>query len=1295
MAQTETGALMFFVKLMQFHRVYFVVGTMLLMYGASISSHADLADGLVVHLKMDNDSKDASGRQNDARLIQHPRFVEGRVGSHAMRFDGANDCLSLGMSPDLKFGKETDFSVSLWIKTDGWSSDPCIISNKSWKNGKSEGWGIFAGEEGKWKLNLADGAKRVDKDGGIINDGVWHQIAVSCDREGIAVLFQDGLSIGSLDISAIGDLNSLLPTIIAQDGSLAYPEFFPGVIDDVCIWRRCLTAGEIHDIFITGMSGNEFTIAPSRKAALPLPANGEDEIVLHPVLRWRAARDAVNYDLYFDANEKRVAEADKTSPAFKTTLREWSFSPPRLHLGNTYFWRVDAIAEDGTVEKGEVWSFQTKRNAVAAWRFHESALIAPNRVKPEHGKSAGVISGPVKFTTTPDSFVFDGMDNFITIERDDSAPTRFPTPAITVDAWVYMDVASRRGGILACQNQEPMQDWWLGCDNYRFTFALSLQGKLQELHSGKYYTTERWFHVAATYDGFSIKMYIDGKLDHQEKIAAQSSDRIHIANEIGQFVDRKSGEACFFSGRIHEVRLFDRALSEDEVLSRYEAGKSQFPGPTELAFGPYLQFIAPDEAIVRWQTEQPVPSILEYGEKSASENRMEDSTPKTDHEVAIAGLKFKKKYLYIIKIDSGDQLCFTPEYECDNFFNYSLPAIPVRPSPYPNHEKSAEYRKAAESILAQCDFRKGYCLVVGSDSGQLVYELAKQSGFFVHGVDTDSDRVNEARRLLKKAGLYGGRATIRHVESYSRLPFSGDFANLIVSDRMMKEKKWNDSVKELYRVLRPDGGVALLGTSQKHDPFVINELKKQIEIASLPSTILEDEEGTWIKIVRPPLPGAGEWTHQYGRPDNAANSLDSLQGATQTGDLEVQWIGRPGPRAMVDRNPRKPAPLAINGRLFIQGLNRMIAQDAFNGAILWSLEIPALQRYNMPRDCSNWCADKDFLYAAINGQCWRIDAATGVLTAVYDVVLPENRNWQFDWSYIARVGEKLYGSAVKKGTSHTNFWGGSETGWADATSGPITFKICSDNLYALDPKTGETIWTYEDGVIINPTITIADGCVFFVECRNAKVKAGDARRVGPPDLWQDQFLVALNAETGQIQWQRPIDVEDGIIVFYLLYTNDTLLIASSNNRYHLYAYDAQNGDFKWYVNHDWIKDNHGQHMQHPAVVGDVVYLRPCGYKIGDGSLITKNMPPHEGGCATFAATTGALIYRGKQGSISMWDVKTEEVSHWFSLRPDCWLSTIAAGGMVLAPEGGGGCSCGGWLETSVGFILADNPMKMQ
>jgi outer membrane protein assembly factor BamB len=244
------------------------------------------------------------------------------------------------------------------------------------------------------------------------------------------------------------------------------------------------------------------------------------------------------------------------------------------------------------------------------------------------------------------------------------------------------------------------------------------------------------------------------------------------------------------------------------------------------------------------------------------------------------------------------------------------------------------------------------------------------------------------------------------------------------------------------------------------------------------------------------LPGAGEWTHQYGRADNSAFGGETLSGATKSTDFEVQWIGRPGPRFQPDRNGRKPSPLSTGGRLFVQGLQRIAALDAYNGVPLWTVEIPDLHRFNLPRDCSNWCADEANLYAAIRNKGWRIDAAGGAVSRLYDVLPGPKKEWRYDWGYIASDGKRLIGSAVKADTAWTNFWGGGSAGWYDAKDGPVTAKVCSENLFALDKHSGKTIWTYNRGVIANSTITIGDGRVYFIESRNAKVMADESRRVG-------------------------------------------------------------------------------------------------------------------------------------------------------------------------------------------------------
>jgi hypothetical protein len=155
------------------------------------------------------------------------------------------------------------------------------------------------------------------------------------------------------------------------------------------------------------------------------------------------------------------------------------------------------------------------------------------------------------------------------------------------------------------------------------------------------------------------------------------------------------------------------------------------------------------------------------------------------------------------------------------------------------------------------------------------------------------------------------------------------------------------------------------------------------------------------------------------------------------------------------------------------------------------------------------------------------------------------------------------------------------------------------------------------------------------------------------------------------------------VVFFLACTEDRVIITSSTSGlYNLYAYVADTGKLRWRKSHDWPKDNHGGHMQHPVVLPGKVFLEPCGYDLSQGNLLTSNMGRHEG-CATYTGLRNALLYRGQSGRISMWDINTGKVSSWYNLRPSCWLSTIVADGMVILPEGGGGCSCGNWLETSI------------
>jgi len=922
---------------------------------------------------------------------------------------------------------------------------------------------------------------------------------------------------------------------------------------------------------------------------------------------------------------------------------------------------------------------------IGRWVF-DGLHVTGNMVKDAVGNLDATIVGPVILNTKPPSLTLSGNNNYVSIVKK-GTPVNLPRKEISAEAWVRLNSGTQWGSIInySQDNGSFEKGWLLGYNHTHFNFAVSTSGRLIYLTCSTPFEIGYWYHVVGTFDGSSMKIHINGRLEkphnHQQPGNIDYADAYY---SIGAYKD--DDEFFPMDGDIHEVRVYDTVLTEDDIRANYESKKDLFPQKAEFALGPYLQFVGPNSAIIRWWTNEPSPSVLLYGENKPGEHRVTDSTPKKEHEATITGLKPNTTYAYMIEVIQDGKTFVTTIYECDTFFNYSLPDIPERPSPYVQDAKESEpetnhYSKAAEHIIKNTGIMQGYCLVLGSGEGQLAYELAKRSKLRIIGVNDDAKKVALARKKLKDAGIYGSRVTVQHALSLPELPFTNFFANLIVSERMMSQGKCVSTATEMFRLLSP-GGVAYLGQPDElAQELPQEELENWLKATPLRYEMTNDGNGLWAKIARAPLLGSGRWSHQYGSADNSANSRETLRGAERTNELEVQWVGRPGPRAQADRNGRKPSPLAINGRLFVQGLHRIIALNAYNGAILWSLEIPSLERFNMPRDSSNWCADEDYVYAVVKGDCWRLDAATGRLSKVYELIPGIREDWQYDWGYVARYGDKLFGSAVKQGAAFTNFWGGSGQGWYDATSGEATYKVCSDGIFALAKESGKMKWVYRDGVIINSTITIGGGRAYFVVCRNDKVKASESRRVGMSELWQDRYIVALDANSGRKLWEKPIDTADGIVIFHMAYGNDALYLLSSGKKYNLYAYDAATGEAKWNISKPWSSDNHGGHMARPAIVGNTVFVRPDCFDADSGAMLDAKMPG--GGCGTYATSTDAIIFRA--GTVTMWSINTQEVTRWHRLRPGCWLSTIPACGLILSPEGGGGCSCGSWMETSIAF----------
>ena len=429
-------------------------------------------------------------------------------------------------------------------------------------------------------------------------------------------------------------------------------------------------------------------------------------------------------------------------------------------------------------------------------------------------------------------------------------------------------------------------------------------------------------------------------------------------------------------------------------------------------------------------------------------------------------------------------------------------------------------RALAKQILDATGVRGGLIVHVGCGDGTLTSALRASDSFLVHGIDANASNVVLAREHIRSRGLYGQVSVDRF--DRKRLPYVDNLVNLVVAEDLGAVP-----MREVMRVLCPNG-VAYMKTGEQ-----------------------------WRKTVKPRPAEIDEWTHYLHDPSNNAVAHDSVVGPPR----HLQWVGSPRWARHHDRMASLSAMVSAGGRVFYildEGSRasiqlppkwRLIARDAFNGAVLWKRQIdvwhptlwPLKSGPAQPQRRLVAVGDTVYVTLSLDAPLAALDAATGETIRKY----PHTHATE---EVIASEGV-LFLLVTESPMVYDNFWPervkiGEER---DRVSRDWPWNREPRRVMALEAATGKALWRAGHTVV---PLTLA------VDLRSVYFHDGER-------------VVCLDRNTGREEWKsEPVERRLVIPASFgpaLVVYDDVVLFAGGSRS--MTALSAQTGKTLWSAEH--------------------------------------------------------------------------------------------------------------------------------